>query len=135
MTEQDLLNYESSQCEKNELQDDFFELKSKYASYGTVDYARIGRPGTVNDYNDRLIKIVEQMEQVSNARSKAQAEFDKSLDCYHKALAVCTTTEKDYLYKRYIACMTNKEIAKAICLPIRDVYYLRKSILEKIKDL
>lgn len=135
MTEQDLLDYEGAFCEKEELLNEYMELKSEYFSCGTVDLQRAGKNGTVADVQERLINLVDKMEQKSKERIKAQAEFDHSYDCIGLAYTVCNIAERDYLQKRYILCLTNKEIAKLTCMQIRDIYRIRKNILEKIKNL
>ncbi|MBQ3589921.1 MAG: hypothetical protein II980_05665 [Clostridia bacterium] len=134
MTEQDLFNYEMTKIIFDDTSEKLKSIFSKLYSISSVDFNKIH---TSNEsYNSDIIPdLIEKKQFLQRAFDEACKEYTQAKSDYDKALSVLNCVERAYCHKRYILSLNNKEIALSLNVPIESLYFLRKSILEKIKDI
>ena len=135
MTEQSLMDYEGAKFELDTIAEDFNELRAKMYSASSVDYSKTGSKATPGQYDNRIVNYIDKAQEVQEAHKIALSEWQTAIYNYALALTVLDPVERAYCQKRYIEAKTNKEIAKNFKCSLRKVYYIRKSVLQKIKNL
>lgn len=135
MNEQQLMNYEGAKYEFDILTEEFNEIRAKMFSVGSVNFSKVGSRSTRNPNDDRLIENIEKMGNIREAHGIALSELQQAKFDFENALIALDPVERAYCQKRYIEAKTNKEIAKCFQCSVRKVFYIRKSVLQKIKDL
>lgn len=135
MTEQQLMDYEGAKFELDILAEDYNVIKAKMYSASSVDYSKTGSKATPVQYDDRMVDCIDKAQKVMEARKIALSEWQAANHYYKMALSVLDYVERAYCQKRYIDAKTNLEISKELNCSLRKVFYIRRSVLKKIKNL
>jgi len=135
MNEQQLMNYEGAKYEFDILTEEFNEIKAKMFSVGSINFSKVGSHPTQKPNDDRLIENIEKMSIIREAHEIALSELQQVNFDFESALIALDPVERAYCRKRYIEAKTNLEISKELKCSLRKVFYIRKSVLQKIKDL
>ena len=133
MTEQSLFDYETAKFEFDNATEELREILAKINAPKSLDLQKVA---TKTQYSGEIYtSLIVKKDKIIIEHDRAHKELIRVKANVERAFSVLDGLERKYCYMRYILSMSNKEIASHYKAPLEKILSVRKTVLEKIRDI